>query len=114
MSLIKKKIVLSENYNPLSAPTTHSLRHSISGIMPAATMRRPLTAPTTRSLREFYEESDDEDFSGKPTIPKSHMPHSHMKRQVSYGWGQGHTPRYVTVNTARHTIKRAQNWRDLE
>jgi len=51
------------------------------------------------------------DFISPPAIPKTHMPHSALKRYLRQGSGL-HWPREMTVNTGRDTMKLAQ-WNDI-
>jgi len=53
-----------------------------------------------------------EDFVTAPSIPQTHVPHSALRRQMSYCGDGLHHPRTMTVNYGRDCIKLAQ-WNDI-
>ena len=96
-------------------PRQHHLRHSISRWIPAATMLRPDTAQASFRYQSFpfhAQYSIEDDFISKPTIPKTHMPHSALVKQVQRGWGGAHYVREMSVATGRDTMKMRQ-WNDI-
>ncbi|KAK3095475.1 hypothetical protein FSP39_015135 [Pinctada imbricata] len=93
----------------------YHLRHSVGNQISAATMRRAKTAMaafryTSRPIHAEYDIQDD--FITSPTIPKTHMPFSALKRQVSRGWDGTHYVREMSVGTGRDSIKFSQ-WNDI-
>lgn len=119
-----------------SSQRRYPLRHSISGRQPSAIMLRPelekakcfgAAASSQRShAHHHYDAASppftkvhsgnsriiDVDFISPPTIPKPHVPHSVLKRQVRRAGAGLHNPRVMTVNTGRDAIKLAQ-WNDI-
>ncbi|CAH1777262.1 unnamed protein product [Owenia fusiformis] len=93
---------------------SHHLSHSVGNTMPAATMRRPYSAMaqfTYTSAPIHHYTPGKEPFCSTPTIPKIHMPHSALKRQVRRGWTDSHYVREMSVNTGREGMKFSQ-WND--
>ncbi|XP_062614593.1 CAP-Gly domain-containing linker protein 3-like [Saccostrea cucullata] len=91
------------------------LRHSVGNHIPAATMKRAKTAMASfRYLSSpIHSEYDiQEDFIATPTIPKTHMPYSALKRQVGRGWEGTHYVREMSVGTGRDSIK-FSTWNDI-
>jgi hypothetical protein len=121
-----------------SSQRRYPLRHSISGRQPSAIMLRPelekakcfgAAASSQRSHAHHHYDAasppfttvhygnsrgsiSDVDFISPPTIPKPHVPHSVLKRQVRRAGAGLHNPRVMTVNTGRDAIKLAQ-WNDI-
>ncbi|XP_012943490.1 uncharacterized protein LOC101862898 [Aplysia californica] len=96
-------------------PKYYNLRHSVSNCLPAATMLRSETAGTPfRYLSRPYHVDYwmDDDFERKPSIPKTHMPHSALRQQVRQGWHGAHYVREMTVPTGRERMKFSQ-WNDI-
>ena len=96
-------------------PKQFNLRHSVSGRIPAATMLRPDTAMASFRYRTFplhTQYSIDDEFISRPSIPKTHMPHSALKKQVQRGWAGSHYVREMSVGTGRDTMKLGQ-WNDI-
>ncbi|KAI8772407.1 CAP-Gly domain-containing linker protein 2 [Biomphalaria glabrata] len=96
-------------------PKVYSLRHSISSLIPAATMLRSGSSSSTfryssRPIHVDYWE--DEEFERKPAIPKIHMPHTALRNQVRKGWEGAHYVREMTVPTGKDKMKYSQ-WNDI-
>lgn len=89
------------------------LNHSISNTMPAATMKRPRSVMLTYSSAPVHTEYEIEDpWITSPSIPKTHMPYSALKRQVRRGWENTHYVREMSVGTGRDSLKYSQ-WNDI-
>lgn len=96
-------------------PRQFHLRHAVSSRIPAATMVRPDTAMATfryGSLPYHTQYSIEDDFITRPTIPKTHMPHSALVQQVRRGWAGTHYVREMSIGTGRDTMKLGQ-WNDI-
>ncbi|KAK7499298.1 hypothetical protein BaRGS_00009558 [Batillaria attramentaria] len=96
-------------------PRQFHLRHAVGSSIPAATMLRPDTAMATfryRSSPFHTQYSIEDDFVSRPTIPKTHMPHSALVQQVKRGWGGAHYVREMSVGTGRDAMKFGQ-WNDI-
>ncbi|KAK7090215.1 uncharacterized protein [Littorina saxatilis] len=96
--------------------TQHPLRHSISSRVPAATMLRPETSMASFRYRGMYpyhsQYNIEDDFISSPSIPKVHMPHSALVKQVQRGWSGAHYVREMSAPTGRETMKLSQ-WNDV-
>lgn len=91
----------------------HPLCHSVSRTMPAATMKRPRSVTLTYSSQPIHGEYEiDTPFISSPSIPKTHMPYTALKRQVKRGWEHAHYVREMSVATGRDSIKFCQ-WNDI-
>lgn len=94
------------------------LNHSIGNLIPSAVMLKPdlekskCFGQSARAPVHHERIVSGRDFITTPTIPKSHMPHSALKRQASRGWSDAHYTREITVNTARDSMKYNQ-WNDI-
>ena len=78
-------------------------------------MLRPDTAQASfryRSHPLHTQYSIEDDFIRKPTIPKTHMPHSALVKQVQRGWSGAHYVREMSVGTGRDVMKMRQ-WNDI-
>ncbi|KAH9512739.1 hypothetical protein Btru_038073 [Bulinus truncatus] len=96
-------------------PKHYSLHHSISSLIPAATMLKAGSAAssfryTSRPIHVDYWR--DEEFENKPSIPKIHMPHTALTNQVRKGWDGAHYVREMTVPTGKDKMKYSQ-WNDI-
>ena len=86
------------------------LRHAVGNSIPAATMlKQKLQYDKCYGYRTspFHVEYDvhPEEFVSSPTIPKTHMPHTALKRQIYRGWEDSdHYVRDMTVNTGRESM----------
>lgn len=106
--------VMNKSYddNDLFRRSYHPLNHSISNTMPAATMKRPRSVMLTYSSAPVHAEYEiDNDLVTSPSIPKTHMPYSALKRQVRRGWENSHYVREMSVGTGRDMMKFSQ-WND--
>ena len=91
----------------------HPLKHLISNTRPAATMRRPRSVTLTYLSEPIHSEYDiDYSYISSPSIPKTHMPFSALKRQVKRGWENSHYVREMSVPTGRDSMKFSQ-WNDV-
>ncbi|XP_052218648.1 uncharacterized protein LOC127836200 [Dreissena polymorpha] len=91
----------------------HPLCHLISRTMPAATMTRPRSVTLTYSSTPIHGEYEiDRPFITSPSIPKTHMPYSALKRQISRSWETSHYVREMSVPTGRDSMKFSQ-WNDI-
>ncbi|XP_076435378.1 uncharacterized protein LOC143275279 [Babylonia areolata] len=105
----------SMSANIWGKPPQHHLRHSVSGRIPAATMVRPDTAMSSfryQSQPFHTQYSIEDDFISRPSIPKTHMPHSALRKQVRRGWQGAHYVREMSVGTGRDGMKFGQ-WNDV-
>ncbi|CAL1532989.1 unnamed protein product [Lymnaea stagnalis] len=96
-------------------PKYYSLRHSVGNLIPAATMLRGqkgLTPFRYSSSPLHVDYWKDDDFERKPSIPKTHMPHSALIQQVRRGWEGAHYVREMTVPTGKDKMKMSQ-WNDI-
>ncbi|KAL3847916.1 hypothetical protein ACJMK2_018806, partial [Sinanodonta woodiana] len=92
----------------------YPLRHSISGTMPAATMKRPRSVTLTYTTQPIHAEYDLERdyFTSSPSIPKIHMPYTALRNQVKRGWESAHYVREMSVPTGRDSMVFTQ-WNDI-
>ncbi|WAR27649.1 DCTN1-like protein [Mya arenaria] len=91
----------------------HPLCHPISRTIPAATMTRPRSVTLTYSSRPVHGEYEiDDPYITSPSIPKTHMPFSALRRQISRGWENSHYVREMSVPIGRDSMKRSQ-WNDI-
>ena len=99
--------------NELFKRKHHPLNHSISNTMPAATMKRPRSVMLTYASAPIHAEYEmDNTVITSPSIPKTHMPFSALKRQVRRGWENTHYVREMSVGTGRDSMKMRQ-WNDI-
>lgn len=81
--------------------------------MPAATMKRPRSVTLTYTSKPIHGDYEiEEAYISSPSIPKTHMPYTALKRQVKRGWEHSHYVREMSVPTGRDSIKRWQ-WNDI-
>lgn len=81
--------------------------------MPAATMKRPRSVTLTYTSKPIHSDYEiEEAYISSPSIPKTHMPYTALKRQVKRGWENTHYVREMSVPTGRDSIKRWQ-WNDI-
>ncbi|PVD18298.1 hypothetical protein C0Q70_20847 [Pomacea canaliculata] len=98
-----------------SKPIQHHRRYSISKHVPAATMLNPGTAMASIRYCSFpvhTQYSIQDCFVNKPSVPKIHMPHSALVKQVQRGWTGAHYVREMSVDTGRDSMKLSQ-WNDI-
>jgi len=76
-------------------------------------MRRPRSVTLTYLSEPIHSEYDiDYSYISSPSIPKTHMPFSALKRQVKRGWENSHYVREMSVPTGRDSMKFSQ-WNDV-
>ncbi|XP_046542891.1 uncharacterized protein LOC124253206 [Haliotis rubra] len=93
----------------------HNLSHAVGNKIPAITMLRPSTSMAsfryhTQPIHTSY--SIENDFIPSPSIPKTHMPYTALRRQVRRGWDNAHYVREMSVPSGRERMKMSQ-WNDI-
>ncbi|XP_053403470.1 CAP-Gly domain-containing linker protein 2-like [Mercenaria mercenaria] len=109
------KVTVGSSYddNDIFRKNYHPLRHSISNTMPAATMKRPRSVTLTYTSKPVHGDYEiEEAYISSPSIPKTHMPYTALRRQVKRGWENSHYVREMSVPTGRESMKKWQ-WNDI-
>ena len=78
-------------------------------------MLRPDTTQATFRYRSFplhTQYSIADDFESRPTIPKTHMPHSALVKQVKRGFSGARYVREMSVGAGKDVMKMSQ-WNDI-
>ncbi|XP_013408913.1 CAP-Gly domain-containing linker protein 2 isoform X2 [Lingula anatina] len=112
----RAKSAFFDSEDMYARPKSYHLSHRVSNRIPAATMTRPYTSMSQYSYYSTPISSeyalDRDSFISSPSIPKIHMPHSALKRQVSRGWENSHYVREMSVASGRDSAKLLQ-WNDI-